>query len=63
MEFLVSIRDSPVFSSEEKVILGKFLEMADLLKFSRRETKRDETSSLLLQAEQLVYMRNQGVAL
>jgi hypothetical protein len=63
MEFLVSIRDSPIFSSEEKIILGKFLEMADLLKFSRRKTKRDETFSLLLQAEQLVHMRNRGVAL
>jgi len=63
MEFLMSIRDSPIFSLEEKIILGKFLKMADLLKFSRRETKREETSALLLQAEQLVYTRNQSVAL
>ncbi|ALJ56430.1 hypothetical protein AMD24_00242 [Candidatus Xiphinematobacter sp. Idaho Grape] len=63
VEFLVSIRDSPIFSSEEKIILGKFLEMADLLKFSRRDARRDETSSLLLQAEQLIYMRNRGIAL
>ncbi|QQY08930.1 MAG: DUF4381 family protein [Candidatus Xiphinematobacter sp.] len=59
MEFLVSIQDSPMFSLEEKVILGKFLEMADLLKFSRKEIKRDETSALLLQAEQLVCTKNQ----
>lgn len=54
MEFLASIQDSSIFSSEEKVMLGKFLGMADLLKFSRAEAKQEETTALLLQAEQLV---------
>ena len=62
MEFLESIRNNAVFSKEEKVMLGGFLETADLLKFARAEAKKEETSSLLLQAEQLVRTRNQGIA-
>lgn len=57
MEFLASIRENSIFSSEEKIILGKFLETADLFKFSRTEAKQEDTTGLLLQAEQLVHIR------
>ena len=54
MEFLAEIRDSPVFSADEKAALSLFLERADLIKFARAHATSDDSRQLLESAERMV---------
>ena len=54
MEFLAEIRDSPVFSADEKAALSLFLERADLIKFARAHATPDDSRQLLESAERIV---------
>ena len=49
-EFLASISSSPRFSSEDRELLGKFLERCDLIKFARVDADSGENMKLLGEA-------------
>lgn len=54
LEFLESLRESPVFDQEEKQSLAHFLEAVDLLKFARVEAGGEELERLFEAAEAVV---------
>lgn len=54
MEFLSEMRESPVFSPDEKAALSLFLERADLIKFARAHATAADSRQLLESAERIV---------
>jgi len=54
LEFLESIRDHSAFSEDERALLARFLESADLLKFARAEASGEDRDELLDRALRLV---------
>ena len=46
-EFLAAIADSPMFSADDRTLLGHFLEKCDMIKFARLEATSDDNVELV----------------